>query len=62
MAGVNALDRLRQLHLVANQNDVSGAAAHSHEIAQTDLTRLVDKKVVEGIKLIWPRQIIGRAG
>ena len=42
-----ALDRLAELHVVAQENEVARGSAHRHEIGERDLARLVDEDVVE---------------
>ena len=49
---MDTLHRLRELHLIANENDVRGGSCHSDKIAQSNLTSLVDKEVVERVRVI----------
>lgn len=57
-----ALDRLSQLHLVADQHDVSGADAHGDGVGQADLARLVNEEVVEAAVKLGPGEQEGRSG
>ena len=41
------LDRLAQLHLVAQKDDVPGTRSHGHEVGDRDLARLIHKQIVE---------------
>ena len=45
--GVYALDRLAQLHLIAEQDQVFGAHAHGDHVGERDLSRFVDEEIVE---------------
>ena len=47
LAGMAALHRLAELHLVAHQDQVPGRKAHGDRVRQGDLPRLVDEEVVE---------------
>src|ERR1039458_7861878 len=47
IAGVRPLDRLAQLHLIAQQYDVLGARPHGHEVGDRHLPRLVHEQVIE---------------
>ncbi len=44
---MNALDRLAQLHLVSEQNQILGRWRHRNQIRDRYLSRLVDEKVIE---------------
>ncbi|MNG41234.1 hypothetical protein D3C84_1302840 [compost metagenome] len=44
---MHTLHRLRQLHLVAHQDDVSRSQAHRDQIRHTHLTSLVDEEVIQ---------------
>jgi exodeoxyribonuclease-3 len=56
-AGVNALHRLWQLHLVADQNDVPRGAGHCNEVAQRNLSGFIDNEVIKSLTLIVPAKI-----
>ena len=43
LAGMHALNRLPQLHLVAQQHQVACTGRHRHQIGKRHLTRLVNK-------------------
>ncbi|MNV31812.1 hypothetical protein D3C71_1231330 [compost metagenome] len=46
-ARMHALHRLRQLHLIAHQDDVARSHAHRDQIRHTHLTSLVDEEIVQ---------------
>ena len=41
------LERLRKLHLVANQDDVPRTNTHRDGVGKRDLSRLIDEQVIE---------------
>ena len=43
---MHALNRLRQLHLVANEHQVQGASGHRDQIAERDLAGFIDEEIV----------------
>src|ERR1700751_2831389 len=47
IAGMRAPDRLAQLHLVAQQNQVRGRRSHPDHVGERDLPSLVDKQINE---------------
>lgn len=47
LAWMHALNRLSELHLVAEEHDILGSRGHRDEVGQRNLTRLVDEEVVE---------------
>ena len=47
LPGMRSLYRLRKLHLVADKYDVARAQRHCREVCQADLTRFIDKQIVE---------------
>jgi len=49
VAGVHTLDRLLQLHLIAEQHDVARAGTHGHQVGQRDLAGFVHKQVIESL-------------
>jgi len=44
---MTALERLRKLHLVANQDDVPRTNTHGDGVGKRDLSRLIDEQVIE---------------
>jgi hypothetical protein len=44
---VATLERLRELHLVADQDHIPGAHTHRDRVGERDLARLVDKQVID---------------
>ena len=47
VAGVAALDRLGELHLVADEDQVPGRESDGDRVGERDLAGLVDEEVVE---------------
>ncbi len=45
---MHALDRLPELHLVAEQHEVARRCSHRDQVGERDLARLVDEQVVDG--------------
>src|SRR5688572_19338701 len=60
-ARMHALHRLRQLHLVADEDDVRGGRRHRDEVAERDLARLIDEQIVIGAALVLPAEMKHRA-
>ncbi len=44
---MRALDGLCELHLVADQHNISGANAHGDDVGQADLPGFIDEQIVE---------------
>ncbi len=59
---MHALDRLAELHLVAEQDEVAGARAHRDQVRDGDLAGLVDEEVVERLVELGAREEPRRAG
>ena len=55
-AGVGSLRRLRELHLVTDEDDVPRARAHGDDVCETDLPCFVDEEVVQGLTQLRPRE------
>src|SRR4051812_39967658 len=49
---MHALDRLRELHLVTDKNDISCGTGHRNEISKGHLPGLIDDQIVIGLMLI----------
>jgi hypothetical protein len=62
MVRVNALNRLLQLHLVAEEDDVLRAGPHGDEMRHRDLPCLVHEEVVQGLVQLRVREQPGGAG
>ncbi len=58
---MHALNRLWKLHLIADQNDIGGGAAHGCEIAERNLSCLIDEQIVVGSALIVSTEVKHRA-
>ena len=59
---VDALHRLPELHLIAEQDEVAGARAHRDQVRDGDLARLVDEEVVERLVELGAREEPRRSG
>src|ERR1700738_1434442 len=46
LSGMHALHRLRELHLIADQDDVDSGACHGDEIAERYLARFVYEQII----------------
>ena len=55
-ARVCALDRLGELHLIADQHDVLRADTHRDHVGEADLPGFVDEKVVERLIELGSRE------
>ena len=60
-AGVCALDRLGELHLVAHEDDRLGGSSHCYQVSKRDLPGLVHKEHVAAGHQVWPSKRPGRA-
>ena len=47
LARMDALNRLAELHLVADQHDVASGGPHRNDVRNRNLTGLVDEQVIE---------------
>ena len=47
LARMRALDRLTELHLVADENDVLRGGAHCDEVSERHLAGFVDEEIIE---------------
>ena len=61
VAGMGALARLGELHLVADQDQVPGREADGDRVGERDLAGLVDEEVVELAIQLRPAEDPGRA-
>src|SRR5271156_4588672 len=60
-AGMHALHRLRELHLIADEDDVGGSARHGDEVAERYLARFIDEQIIIGPALVLVAKMKPRA-
>ena len=58
---MHALNRLRQLHLIADQNDIGGSAGHGDQVAKRNLSCFIDEQVIIFFALVFPAKMKRRA-
>lgn len=54
------LNRLRQLHLVADENEIAAAGRHGRQVIERNLSRFVDNEEIEGPSLIFATEVEDR--
>ena len=59
---MNALRRLRKLHLIPDQDDIARAHSHCDDMGQRHLPSFVDEKVVEALIQLVVSKEPGRPG
>ncbi len=57
-----SLDRLRKLHLVTKQDNISAACCHGNKISDGNLTCLVYKQIIQGLVHWFCRKQPGSTG
>jgi hypothetical protein len=59
---VFALDRLRELHRIANEHEVASCSTCGNDVGKRDLAGFVHKEVVELLIVLGAREQPGGAG